>query len=59
MFILMYIGFHTVGIILLIQDSVISKIIGGLWLGASIVGFNYGLYKIITSSFIIREASIC
>jgi len=50
----MYIGFHIVGIILILQESSISKIIGAIWLGASIIGFNYGLYKIISHSLIVR-----
>jgi len=36
----------------------ISKIIGAIWLGATVIGFNYGLYKIVIGTLIMREASV-
>ena len=45
-FMFLYIGFHAVGVILLIQPEIITKVIGGFWLIMCIVLFNYALYKI-------------
>jgi len=55
---ILYIGFHVVGVIIIVQDSLIAKIIGSFWLGATIIGFNYGLYKIIKKLFMVRDAEI-
>lgn len=43
----LYLGFHAVGVILILQDQLISRIIGVIWLLLSVIAFNYGLYKIV------------
>lgn len=55
---LLYIGFHAVGVVLIMQDQLISRIIGVFWLILSIIAFNYGLYKIIKEVCYIREAKV-
>lgn len=55
---MLYIGFHTVGIILILQDQLVSRIIGIFWLIISIIAFNYGLYKIIKEICYVREAEV-
>jgi len=55
---LLYIGFHVIGIVLLLQDSIVSKVIGGFWLLLSTIAFNYGLYKIVKEAFFIRDAQV-
>jgi succinate-acetate transporter protein len=57
-FMLLYIGFHAVGVVLIMQDQLISRIIGVFWLVLSIVAFNYGLYKIVKEVCYIREAQV-
>ena len=51
---ILYIGFHVVGIVIIVQDTVLAKIIGAVWLSATVIAFNYGLYKIIRKLFTIR-----
>jgi hypothetical protein len=53
-YLLLYIGFHVVGIIIIVQDSLFAKIIGAVWLTAAIVAFNYGLYKLARKLFTVR-----
>lgn len=53
-YMVLYIGFHVAGIILLLQNSLSAKIIGGIWLASSFIAFNYGLYRLIKAFFIIR-----
>lgn len=47
-----------VGIVIIVQDTILAKIIGSVWLTATVVAFNYGLYKIIRKLFTIREAQV-
>ena len=53
-YMVLYIGFHVAGIILLVQNSLAAKIIGSIWLTISFITFNYGLYRLIKAFFIIR-----
>ena len=53
-FVLLYIGFHTVGVILVIQPEVVSRVIGGFWLLMCIILFNYGLYKVVAETCYVR-----
>jgi len=55
---LLYIGFHVIGVVLLLQDSIVSKIIGAFWLALSVLAFNYGLYKIVKELCFVRDAQV-
>lgn len=57
-YMLLYIGFHVIGVILLLQDSIVSKIIGAFWLALSVLAFNYGLYKIVKEICFVRDAQV-
>jgi hypothetical protein len=55
---LLYISFHAVGIILLIQVETVSRIIGAFWLLISVLLFNYGLYRVLKEVCFVREANV-
>lgn len=55
---LLYLGFHAVGIILIMQAETTSRIIGAAWLLVCIVMFNYGLYRIVKEVCYIREVKV-
>lgn len=55
---LLYVGFHVVGVIIIIQASLLAWIIGGVWLAATLIAFNFGLYKLIRKLFTVREAQV-
>ena len=57
-FICLYVAFHAVGVVLLIQPETVSKVIGGFWLLMCIILFNYGLYKIVCESCYVNEAKV-
>ena len=57
-YMLLYIGFHVIGVVLLLQDSIVSKIIGAFWLALSVLAFNYGLYKIVKELCFVRDAQV-
>jgi hypothetical protein len=57
-YMLLYVGFHTIGVILILQDSVVSKVIGAFWLAFSLACFNYGLYKIVKELCFVRDAQV-
>jgi hypothetical protein len=57
-YLLLYVGFHVVGVIIIIQDSLLAKVIGSVWLAATVVAFNFGLYKLIRKLFTVREAQV-
>ena len=57
-YMLLYIGFHVIGVVLLLQDSIVSKIIGAFWLALSVLAFNYGLYKIVKKLCFVRDAQV-
>lgn len=55
---LLYVGFHVVGIIIIIQDSLLARVVGGVWLVATLIAFNFGLYKLTRKLFTVREAQV-
>jgi hypothetical protein len=55
---LLYIGFHVIGVVLILQESMVSKIIGTFWLALSFLAFNYGLYKIVKELCFVRDAQV-
>jgi hypothetical protein len=55
---LLYVGFHVVGIIIIIQESLLARVIGGVWLAATLIAFNFGLYKLARKLFTVREAQV-
>ena len=57
-YMLLYIGFHVIGVVLLLQDSIVSKIIGAFLLALSVLAFNYGLYKIVKELCFVRDAQV-
>jgi hypothetical protein len=57
-FLVLYVGFHVVGVIIVMQDSLIGRIIGSFWLTATVIGFNYGLFRIIRKLLMVREAAV-
>lgn len=57
-YMLLYIGFHVVGVIIIIQDTLLAKVIGSVWLAATVVAFNFGLYKLTRKLFTVREAQV-
>ena len=50
--------FHAAGVIIILQDKVHAIVIGSVWLAATFIAFNYGLYKIIRKLFTTREATV-
>jgi hypothetical protein len=57
-YLLLYVGFHVVGVVIIIQDSLLAKVIGSVWLAATLVAFNFGLYKLVRKLFTVREAQV-
>lgn len=57
-YLLLYVGFHVVGVIIIIQDSLLAKVIGSVWLTATVIAFNYGLYKLVRKLLTVREAQV-
>jgi hypothetical protein len=57
-YLLLYVGFHVVGVIIIIQDSLLARVIGSVWLAATIIAFNFGLYKLVRKLFTVREAQV-
>jgi hypothetical protein len=55
---LLYLGFHAVGVILIMQDEITSIIIGVFWLLVCIIMFNYGLYRICKEVCYVREVKV-
>jgi hypothetical protein len=39
---------------MLLQESIVAKIIGAIWLAATVLGYNYGLYKIFLVFFLVK-----
>ncbi len=57
-FMLLYVGFHVVGIIIIIQESLLARVIGAVWLAATIIAFNFGLYNLVRKLLTVREAQV-
>ena len=57
-YMLLYVGFHVVGVVIIIQDSLLAKVIGSVWLAATLMAFNFGLYKLVRKLFTVREAQV-
>lgn len=55
---LLYVGFHVVGVIIIIQETLLAKVIGSIWLTITVIAFNYGLYKLVKKLLTVREAQI-
>ena len=55
---LLYVGFHGVGLLIVLQDSLMARIIGGIWLLAAVVGFNLAVYKIVSKTCIVRDPTV-
>ena len=57
-YLLLYVGFHVVGVIIIVQDTLLAKVIGAVWLTATVIAFNFGLYKLVRKLFTVREAQV-
>jgi len=57
-YLLLYLGFHAVGVILVMQEQVTSRVIGAFWLLICVIMFNFGLYRIGKEVCFIREVTV-
>ena len=57
-YMLLYVGFHAVGVVIIMQDSLLGKVIGSVWLAATLIAFNFALYKLVRKLFTMREAQV-
>ena len=57
-FMFLYIGFHAVGVVLILQEDLVSRVIGVVWLLVVMVMFNYALWKIVKEVCYVKEAKV-
>lgn len=55
---ILYFGFHIVGVLLIVQKELLTRVIGAFWLLLSMGVFNYGLYKVMREICYVREVKV-